>query len=353
MRRHDRRRESERRVRAAWREGPGPGLRLAGLLFGAASDLRNLAYESGLASAARPLLPLLSVGGLTVGGSGKTPVCGAAAGALLERGVRPAVVTRGFTDELAVHRRINPRAVVLGAPDRLAAVEEAAGRGAAVAVLDDGFQHRRVARDLEWVVVSAGDLHRHPWRRLPAGPARDRWGELARADAIVVTSRPPAAAGDRGVRRRIARQFPAAVVASCEIRPTGLRPANRAAREAGDAAPSVAFASVMRGREFLSRLGREHPEIRDEYLFPDHHTIDDETLAEMRRSAAGGGLVGTLKDAVKLVDRLDPAVPLWYAAEEVRWAAGGRALAVQLDRLAAAAGDLASGNGADGRERRS
>lgn len=353
MSRYDRRSESEQRVRAAWREGPGHGLRLAGLLFGAAADLRNLAYESGLASATSPALPILSVGGLTVGGSGKTPVCAAAAGALLERGVRPAVVTRGFADELAVHRRLNPGAVVLGAPDRVAAVEEAAGRGAGVAVLDDGFQHRRVRRDLEWVVVSSADLDRRRWLRLPAGPARDRWGELGRADAIIVTSRAAADAGDRDRRRRIAGQFPGAAVASCEIRPTGLRPANEAAREAAEALPHVAFASVMRGGEFLSRLGQEHPEIRDEYLFPDHHTIDDETLAEMRRSASGGGLVGTLKDAVKLTDRRDPDVPLWYAAEEVHWTAGAESLSAQLDCLSEAAGAAAPGNGADGSERRS
>lgn len=347
MKRHDLRSGSERRVRAAWMEGPGPLLRLAASLFGLASDLRHLAYESGFASSRRAEIPVLSVGGLTVGGSGKTPVAAAAAAGLLSRGIRPGVVSRGFSDELAVHRRLNPGALVMGAPDRLRAVEGAAERGAEIAILDDGFQHRRLARDLDWVVVSTEDARRCRWRRLPAGPARDRWGELARSDAVILTHRdgrmqPPPA----GWLDRLRYQFPATAVVGCRFRWAGLRPANEAAAETGDPSPRVAFASVMRGGEFLTRLRETHPNLDREYLFPDHHSIDDGTLEEMTRAAGRAGILGTLKDAVKIADRLDPAIPLWYVAEEAVWSDEAGELASQLDVLSVLA--VGRGRGGDG-----
>lgn len=345
MTREDRRSASERRVRAAWRRGPGPGLRLGSLIFGLAADLRNLAYESGIAAPARGALPVLSVGGLTVGGSGKTPVAASAAAALLGRGVPTAVVTRGFADEMAVHRWLNPGAPVAGAPERRLAVAAAADAGARVAVLDDGFQHRRLARDLEWTVLSRAEAGRRGWSRLPAGPARDRWGELARCDAVIVTHRRGTAGPEaEGLLRRLRRQFPGPVVASCRFRPGGLRPANRAA-EATEPTPRVAFASVMGGEEFLDRQAEERPGVERTYLFPDHHVMDEETVAEMARTAGPRGLVGTLKDAVKVVGRLDPEVPLWYASEEVVWSAGARGLSMQLDHLARLTGPGPGGPG--------
>lgn len=334
MTREDRRSASERRVRAAWRRGPGPGLRLGSLAFGLAADLRNLAYECGVAAPRRGSLPVLSVGGLTVGGSGKTPVAASAAAGLLGRGVPTAVVTRGFADEMAVHRKLNPGALVAGAPDRRRAVAAAADAGARAAVLDDGFQHRRLARDLEWTVLSRTEARRPGWSRLPAGPARDRWGELARCDAVIVTHRRGRAGPEaEGLLRRLRRQFPAPVVASCRFRAGGLRPANEAAEET-EASPRVAFASVMGGEEFLDRQAEERPGVERTVLFPDHHVMEEETVAEMARAAGSRGLVGTLKDVVKIAGRLDPEVPLWYASEEVVWSAGARGLSRQLDHLA-------------------
>lgn len=343
--RQDRRPGPERRVRSAWRSGAGPGLRLASSIFGFAADLRNLAYESGFAAPRRSAVPVLSVGGLTVGGSGKTPVAASAAGSLLSRGVRTAVVSRGFDDELAVHRRLNPGAMVTGAPERARAVDAAAARGARVAVLDDGFQHRRLGRDLEWTVVRAEDAAgARGWERLPAGPARDRWGELARSDAVILTCRDPSAAnGLTELTERLRLQFPAAAVAACRIRSAGLEAANPAAATRPEAAPRVAFASVMHGEEFLDRQAASRPGLERTYLFPDHHHIEEETIAEMARAAGEDGIMGTLKDVVKVTGRLDPRIPLWYVSEEVAWVGGSRRLSAQLDHLAWLGGGSGAG----------
>lgn len=343
--RRDRRRGPERRVRSAWRSGAGPGLRLASSIFGLAADLRNLAYESGFAAPRPSPVPVLSVGGLTVGGSGKTPLAASAAGSLLSRGVPTAVVSRGFDDELEVHRRLNPGAVVTGAPERARAVDAAVARGARVAVLDDGFQHRRLGRDLEWTVVRAEDAGRRAWERLPAGPARDRWGELARSDAVILTCRDPSpGSGLAGLMGCLRLQFPAAAVAACRIRSTGLEAVNAAAAARPEAAPRVAFASVMHGEEFLDRQAASRPGLEHTYLFPDHHHIEEETVAEMARAAGEDGMMGTLKDVVKVAGRLDPRIPLWYVSEEVAWAEGSRRLSAQLDHLAWLGGGSGGGH---------
>ena len=137
--------------------------------------------------------------------------------------------------------------------------------------------------------------------------------------------------------RRIAEQFPRLTVAVCELRPGGLEPVNEAARRAEEVSPRVAFASVMRGLEFLTRLGRACPTIRDAYLFPDHHAIDEETLDELERTAGRDGMAGTVKDVVKVTDRVGPDVPLWALSEEPVWWSGSDPMAGQLDHLASSA----------------
>lgn len=334
VRRTDLRSDSERRVRRAWRAGPGPGLRLASALFGLAADLRNLAHESGMAGGVRAAVPILSVGALTVGGSGKTPVAAEAAGWVRSAGRSPAVVTPGLPDEVAVHRSLQPEVPVVGDRDRAHAVELARRRGAQLVVLDDGFQHRRLGRDLEWVVLEERRAERADWRRLPAGPARDRWAELARADAVILTRRGPNGAGPAGPpAERVGRQFPAAALARCELRPGPLRAANARAEEAGRPRPRVAFASVMSGEDFLDALRRRRPEIGREFLFPDHHPVSDRRLAEMIRAAGEGGMVGTRKDVVKVRGRVGERTPLWLAPEVPVWSHGAPALKRQATRL--------------------
>ena len=125
-------------------------------VFASIAGLRTLLYDAGWVKGRAASIPVVSVGNLTVGGSGKTPIAAWIARWLLDHGARPSIVMRGYgEDEPLVHRTVNPDIEVVTGADRFAAVDEAARRGADVAVLDDGFQHRQLFRDVDIVVVSA------------------------------------------------------------------------------------------------------------------------------------------------------------------------------------------------------
>ena len=144
----------------------------ASAAYGIATGVRNALYDRGmLASTAAPI-PVVSIGNLSVGGTGKTPVSAWMARQLVERGAHPAMVMRGYgEDEPRVHELLNPDVPVFVNPDRIRAVRDAASDGCDVALLDDGFQHRRIAR-LENIVLVNADRWHEPLRLLPAGPWR-------------------------------------------------------------------------------------------------------------------------------------------------------------------------------------
>jgi tetraacyldisaccharide 4'-kinase len=176
-------------------------------LFRALVGLRTATYRAGLLRAHEVGKPVIVVGNLTVGGTGKTPVAAWLADALSRRGNRVGVVLRGYGgrhrgvprvvglsdnpaetgDEALLHARRGVHVVVIGA-DRVAAARRAIEQGAEVVVCDDGLQHRRLARDYEIVVVDAarGLGNGLP---LPAGPLRESAERLESVDALVVTRR--------------------------------------------------------------------------------------------------------------------------------------------------------------------
>src|SRR6185295_16021629 len=142
------------------------------IAFQVATKTRDALYALGALRVEAPALPVISVGNLTVGGTGKTPFAAWLAGRLSALAV-PAIVLRGYgNDEVDVHRRLNPHIPVVVGVDRAAARREAKSRDADVVVLDDAFQHRRVDRTADIVLLSVEQLLR-PRRLLPAGPWRE------------------------------------------------------------------------------------------------------------------------------------------------------------------------------------
>lgn len=312
----------EQRVRAAWHGDPGPGLRAASALFGAATHLRNFVYDVGLMESREPPLPVVSVGGLTVGGSGKTPLTAELAGSAALRSLEPAVLTHGFADELGVHAHLVPEAVVLGHPERHRAAREAHRAGARIAYLDDGFQHRRLVRDVDVVAVNVDDLRRSNPLHLPAGPYRELWPAVGRADAVVFVRRTRAGRPHElldWTRRRLSGH----VVASCRLRPDRVEPFSEGARrilEKGDEPdPTAAVASVMKPEIFLEQVATLGFRPSRSYLLPDHDRPSDSLLATLDEGGGGGGVIGTLKDVVKLRSGLAPATPLWCLTDELVW----------------------------------
>lgn len=330
-RRVDLRSGPERRVRRAWRRGAGLFLRTAGLLYGAAVDARNFLYESGVLRSVRPPVPVVSVGGLTAGGSGKTPLASELAARLEGPTREVGVVTHGFADELEVHRRLRPGRIVEGDPTRIAAVARAAGAGADVVVVDSGLQRRRLARAFDVVAVSGAEAA-GARRRLPAGPLRERWAELARADGVVLTRRPGTPTPTAGFHRWLRQRLPHVLSASCELHPGDLVPVNRAAGRQQEADPAVAVASVMHPEPFLHDLRSRGLTPEVVVLASDHELPSRRRLAELIDRAGERGMVGTLKDAVKLRGPVAEETPLWYVEDEVSWTRGRPALIERIER---------------------
>lgn len=330
-RRRDARSRWERGLRRAWEEGPGPALRLVAGVFGLGAALRNAAWEVGILRPARASVPVVSVGGLTVGGSGKTPLAAELA-RRMSAGRTVGVVTHGFEDEIRLHRELNPAAVVAGGGERVEAVEAAARAGADVAVVDGGFQHRRLWRDADVVALSARSRTSRA-HRLPAGPYREGWSALGRADAVVVVRRTGPEEGARRLALWLEAALPEAAVARCVLRPAGLRPANDAARAAAGPDPAVAVASIMYPDVFLDQLQDAGRRPGLEFVFPDHAEIDGSAARRVAEAAGDGGIVGTLKDVVKLRSTLPRRVPLWYLHERLRWEEGDGALLERMEQL--------------------
>ena len=154
-------------------------------LYRLALGLRELRLRSGLESVRRLRYPVVSIGSLSAGGSGKTPIAVWIARHYVSRGLVPGILLRGYgQDETLVHRHSVPEAVVVPDADRVAGAERALAGGAQVLVLDDAYQRLDVHRDLNILVMSAETTRAVRWP-LPAGPWREGWEALGRADAVV------------------------------------------------------------------------------------------------------------------------------------------------------------------------
>ena len=188
-----RRGDSHRVMRWLW-TSRRPDARLARLallpvsgLWRGAMAVRGLAYRHGWFPVHDLPLPAVAVGNLTVGGSGKTPVAIWIARYYVGRGLKPGILLRGYGgDETLVHQHDVPEAVVVADPDRAAGADRALAGGAEVLVLDDAYQRLDVRRDLNIAVMSAETTRAVRWP-LPAGPWREGWSALRRADAVIVT----------------------------------------------------------------------------------------------------------------------------------------------------------------------
>jgi tetraacyldisaccharide 4'-kinase len=312
------------------------------MLYGAVARARLRLYRSGLLKSERVGAPVVSVGNLTAGGTGKTPLVEWAARALAREGLRACVLTRGYgrADEsrrvvasdgarvlagaaecgdeprLLAERLLGAAAVVCDR-DRVAAARWArAELGAEVFVLDDGFQHLRIARDLDIVTLDATA----PWgggHLLPRGRLREPASGLARADCVVIT-RAELSADVEALRAEVGRVGGGrAAVFTSRVRTLGLTPLSAGgAGVAGVELESVrvgAFCAVGNPRAFFEHLRRDGFDLRHARAFADHHPYTPADVEKVSREAAALGaraLLTTAKDAVKLRG-LDFALPCY------------------------------------------
>jgi tetraacyldisaccharide 4'-kinase len=300
-------------------------------LYGAAVRARAALYRAGVLRTHAVGGTVVSVGNLTAGGTGKTPLVGWAARSLAAEGRRVCVLSRGYRRANERRRVVvsdggrlladareggdEPRllaeqllgaAAVISDADRVAAARWAREvLGTNAFVLDDGFQHLRLARDLDILTLDGTD----PWgggRLLPRGRLREPTAGLARADCVVIT-RADLAEDIESLRGEVERLSEGrAVVLTSRFRTRALRPLKPEDAEGFDGRaprPVAAFCAVGNPRAFFAQLRREGHELAHERAFPDHHAYAQTDLDRLTREAESRGaraLLTTAKDAVKL-----------------------------------------------------
>lgn len=323
------------------------------VVYGAATRARLLLYRGGLLAVERVGVPVISVGNITAGGTGKTPLVEWLARAVAREGRRVCILTRGY-GRAETSRRVlvsdgehvladareggdEPRqlaeslrglAAVISDADRVAAARWAIKNlRSEVFILDDGFQHLRIARDLNILTLDATA----PWggaKLLPRGRLREPLGEMKRADLIVITR--AELAGDLAALRARAeslsggRPVLSARTATRGINPLANSPtvATRSGHETNTIPqPLAAFCAIGNAQAFFAHARNEGLELCDTRAFADHHAytqgeIDDCVREAMRRGARG--LLTTQKDAVKL-RALRFALPCYVLEVELRF----------------------------------
>jgi tetraacyldisaccharide 4'-kinase len=311
----------------------------AEVLYGRVVAARNAAFDRGWRRTNASPIPVVSVGNLTVGGTGKTPVAAWLAGSFRARGATPVIVLRGYgADEPLVHQRLNPEVPVIVNPDRLEGVRRAtiaAGAeqdGADVAILDDAFQHRQLRRTADVVLVNA-DRWTGDARLLPAGPFREPLTALRRATLVLLTRK--AAPVDRvdAIADQLIRVAPAVPFAALHLAPDALIRVGDALRQelsvlSGRSVRTILSIADPRGMiEQLRALGA----IVEASIYPDHHRFSPLEIAALASAVKPDEMaVCTLKDAVKLQPHWPRhAPPLWYVSQRIVMERGAGA----IDRL--------------------
>jgi tetraacyldisaccharide 4'-kinase len=306
-------------------------------VYGAVVGARDVLYDAGLLRTHETALPVVSIGNVTVGGTGKTPIAAWVAQGLAAREARPAIVMRGYgDDEPAVHRVINPSFPVIVNADRIAGIAEAARAGATVAVLDDGFQHRQTRRIADLVLVSA-DRWSDNTHLLPAGPFREPLRSTRRATLIVVTRKSASDATVAAVHETLSQIADGVPRLSVRLSPDGLVRVGtheRAPISELAGADVHAIAAIGDPGSFIRQLEDAGAAVTAS-VFPDHHRFHDAEITRFTaRVPSGAWAVCTLKDAVKLEGRWPrQAPPLWYVSQLVTVERGVGGLERVLDDL--------------------
>jgi tetraacyldisaccharide 4'-kinase len=282
---------------------------LLGSIFGVGVLLRNSLYDRGVLQSRRLTGPVVSVGNLSVGGSGKTPFVLLLGELLQARGVKFDILSRGygrktqgvmlvdpagtshdFGDEPLLTARRLGVPVIVGEDRHEAGLFAEKHFGAQLHLLDDGFQHRSLARDFDIVLVTPEDTRDG---LLPGGRLREPPRSLARADAVVLTS---GACGD---------SFPLDGKLVWRAR-RGILPKDVPPRP-------VAFCGIARPKNFLAQLRTAGIEPVAEAFYRDHHAYterDIQELLKLRQQSEAGGFVTTEKDAINLGGYLAALQPL-------------------------------------------
>jgi tetraacyldisaccharide 4'-kinase len=301
-------------------------------IYGSVVAARNVLYDRGLLRARRLQGGVVSIGNLSAGGSGKTPFVLLLGELLKARGVEFDVLSRGYGRQSKGVRLVDPAGlpkefgdeplliarklqvpVVVG-EDRYEAGHFAESKfGAQLHLLDDGFQHRALARDFDIVLVTPQDATD---KLLPAGRLREPLPSLRRADVVVLAS------------GASAESFPLEGKVVWRVR-RGLIPTNVPPRP-------IVFCGIARPQSFVLQLRTANIEPIAEAFYRDHHAYtekDVRELLELKQRSEAGGFVTTEKDAVNLGGYLSALAPLGVVPVKMELVDAANAIDTMLHKI--------------------
>jgi tetraacyldisaccharide 4'-kinase len=330
-----------REVMSGQRRGAGATvlrglLRMAEPMYGSAMLVRNRLFDWSIRTVYRLPRPVISVGNITTGGTGKTPLVIRLTRQLQDlHGLRPAILLRGYTvgssqrsdEQMVLQHALNAQLVT--GPDRIASAQRAlaADAGIDLFILDDAFQHRRVARDLDIVLIDATNPFGFG-HVLPRGLLREPLSGLGRAEALIVTH------GDEvsslaldAIRHKLRQHNRSASIYSAvhdHSQFEDLSGVEVIPREALRGRRYFAFCGIGNPASFRRQLAAIGGTEVGQRWFGDHHDYVQAELDDLARAAAALDaevLVTTAKDGVKLasLDRDNLPLPIWQAMLEVRF----------------------------------
>lgn len=304
-----------------------------GKLYGAIIDARNTLYERGRFKSHHLGAKTISIGNITTGGTGKTPLTALTANILAAEGEKVCILSRGYgrsskgrvlvsdktnvlvdaqtggDEPVELAERLLRKAIVIADADRVSAAAWAKENfDVSVFILDDGFQHRRAARDIDIVCIDATKAVQND-RVLPAGNLREDLKHLSRADAFVIT-RSDLASEDKvaEIKFTLRKYNPKATTFTSSTKINGLRRLNGDATVANGELKFLAFCGIGNPETFYAGL-RQHFElngsatITSTLAFADHHKYGIADIEQVEKNAKAAGckaLITTAKDAVKL-----------------------------------------------------
>jgi len=272
-------------------------------LYRGAVFLRNRCYDLGVLPESESAIPVVSIGNLAVGGTGKTPIASWLITHLTTMGHRPALVTRGYgSDEVLLYGVRNPGVPVVVRKSKIKGVAQAAREGATVAILDDGFQHRAARRDVDIVLVAAEQGSQGPL--LPRGRFREPMSALSRADAIVITRKVATRDEACAVGRVALSKAPKAALGQIHLEQDAwIELEDHPPAEAQDGPPRgdlLAVCSIAEPDGFHEMVRSKADGVVECMAFPDHHPFAGRDVLRIMERAGDRPVVITEKDAVKL-----------------------------------------------------
>lgn len=289
-------------------------LRVPALVYSIAVALRNLLYSKGRLKIHSVDVPVISIGNITVGGTGKTPLVIWLCNFLREKDIACAILTRGYktgenklSDEPAILAKSCPDAKVIVNPNRLAAAHKAISYfGAKVLVMDDGFQHRRLHRDLDIVTIDA----MRPFgsdKMLPAGLLREPISSLKRAHAAVITRCDQTTQTELAqIEDKLKQTNPDLIIARSIHTPLCVKSLgnNEIGLEELKDKRIFAFCGIGNPDSFLDTLKRLGTNLLGSIIYNDHHRYSKNNITDIYEQAVylnADLILATQKDWTKII----------------------------------------------------